>query len=487
MLKKSLALLLALLASLLLATAAFADDTSAEEEADPTTGNVLVIKNLDTGDNLKFESGDSRSFQAGICARLMTALVAYEQVKDLETKLSVPFCASDTSLRGLGSYMGFSYKEENAPMTLRELLSAATVSSATDACLVLAVGTMRHLAGEKTDLSGNYSAAAAASTSEKGYINDFVALMNEKAVALGMKNTLFVNCTGVTATDSRTTAEDMALLAAEICTNATELFEISSKPSYTIGGGNAIYTKNALVNGFNLKGYTLEDAKGMIVGYMEAPDAFCVITTAEKNGLSYVFVCINTTAKSADVPSDTKTYVAEDSAYKTIHSFLPWALKAFKYITVLGVDSDNPESYYAVASVPVKSGKNSSEVTIVTERNVELLVTKDIVPDTDIRIELPDFAGMELTAPVSKGQIVGTARVYLKGELVDEVSLVTNDGVEESTALAAVDKAKTFLTGPLMMKIYKWALILGIAYLVFALGLFIYRIVRKYISAGKGD
>ncbi len=488
MLKKSLALLLALLASLFLVSAAFADETSTEPEPDPTTGNVLVIKNLDTGDNLKFESGSSRSFQAGVCARLMTALVAYEQVKDMETKFSIPFCASDSSLRGLGSYMGFSYKEENAPLTLKELLCSATVSSATDACLSLAVGTMRHINGEKTDLSGDYTAAASASTSEKGYLNDFVTLMNDKAAAIGMKNTYFANCTGITASDSKTTAEDMALLAAEICTNATELFEISSLPSYKFASSNnAVYTKNALINGFNLKGYTLEDAKGMIVGYMEAPDAFCVITTAEKNGLSYVFVCINTTAKSSDVPSDTKTYVAEDSAYKTIHTFMPWALKAFKYITVLGVDSENPEQVYAVASVPVKSGKNSSEVTIVTARNVELLVTKDIVPDTDIRIELPDFSKMELTAPVSKGQVVGTAKVYLKGSLVDEVALVTNDGVEESTALATVDKAKSFLTGPLMMKIYKWALIIGIAYLVFTLGLFIYRIIRKYISAGKGD
>ncbi len=479
------AFLLIITALLSLCGTAFADESKEQEEI-PSTGNVLVIKNLDTGTDVKVDAGDSgRIFQAGVSARLMTALVAYEQIGSLDTKISIPFCASDATLRGLGSFMGFSYKEGSAPLTLKELLSAATVSSATDACLTLAVATIRHLNGEPTDLSANYSAAASAAVNEKGYLNDFVTLMNDRAARLGMDSTRYANCTGVSNTDSSTTAGDIALLAAEICTNHPELYELASKANYTIGGGNPIYTKNALVNGFNLKGYTLDDAKGLIVGYMDTTDGFCVVTTAEKSGLSYVFVCINTTATAEG--TDGKTYVAEDSAYKTIHAFMPWALDAFKYITVLGMDSANDNDLHAVASIPVKSGKNSSEVTIVTSRNVELLVSNEIDPETDIKVELPDFSQIKLTAPVSKGQVVGTAKIYLKGELIDEVTLITNDGVEESTTLAAVDKAKNFLTSPLMMKIYKWALIIGACYLLATLLLFIYRIVRKYVSAGKGD
>lgn len=460
----------------------FAEESTDAEEL-PSTENVLVIKNLDTNTNLNLNAADGdRVFGAGVSARLMTALVAYEELGDLNMKISIPFCADDSELRGLGSYMGFSYKE-GYTVTLKELLSSATVSSHTDACLSLAVATIRHINGESTDLSANYTEAASASVNEKGYLNDFVTLMNDRAARLGMKNTNYVNCTGVSATDSATTASDIANLAAEICTNATELYSIACQANYTIGGSNPIYTKNALINGYNLKGYTLEGAKGLTVGYMDTKDGFCVITTAEMSGLSYVFVCINTTA-TAD--GDSK-YAAEDSAYKTIHSFMPWALKAFKYITVLGVDSENDGDLHAVASVPVKSGKNSSEVTIVTARNVELLVAHDINPDTDITVELPDFSKLQLTAPVSKGQPVGYAKVYLKGELIDEVPLITGDGVEESTALATVDKLKSFLTGPTMMKIYKWALIAGACYLIVTFFLFIYRIVRKYVSAGRGD
>ncbi len=484
------AFLLVIITLLAIHPAVFADEESEEllTEADaPSTGNVLVIKNLDTGTDLKLNSGSgSRIFQAGVSARLMTALVAYEQIGDLSVKISIPFCASDQSLRGSGSYMGFSYKEGTS-YTLKELLSSATVSSHTDACLSLAVATIRHLNGEKTDLSGSYDEAAAASVNEKSYLNDFITLMNDRAARLGMKTTNYANVTGVTNTESHTTANDMSLLAAEICTNVTELYYIASQTNYTLGdSNNAIYTKNALINGYNLKGYTLEDAKGLAVGYMDNKDAFCVITTAERGGLSYVFVCINTTAE-ADPNATGKTYVAEDSAYKTIHNFMPWALKAFKYVTVLGVDSENADDLHAVASIPVKSGKNSSEVTIVTAHNVELLVSNDIDPETDIKVELPDFSKINLTAPVSKGQVVGTAKVFLKGELIDEVTLITNDGVEESTTLAAVDKAKNFLTSPLMVKIYKWALIAGGCYLLVTLILFIYRIVRKYVSAGNCD
>ncbi len=487
------AFLLVIIAIVSMSAVAFADESSeddssaAEQTEIPSTGNVLVVRNLDTGTNLKLDAGSGdRVFQAGVSARLMTALVAYEQIGNLDEKISVPFCASKSELRGAGSYIGLSYKEGNAPMTLRELLCAATISSATDACLTLAVATIRHMNGEKNDLSASYDEAAAASVKEEAYLNDFVTLMNDRAVRIGMAATFYKNCTGVTTTDSATTASDIALLAGAICTEATALYNITCQSNYTIGGSQkALYTKNALINGYNLKGYVLENAKGMMVGYMDKEDAFCVITTAEQAGLSYVFVCINTTASSEG--SDGKTYVAEDSAYKTVHNFMPWALNAFKYVTVLGVDGDNADDLHAVASLPVKSGKNSSEVTIVTSHNVELLVSTDIDPETDIKVELPDFSKISLTAPISKGQVVGTAKVYLKDELVEEVTLITNNAVEESTTLAAVDKAKNFLTSPLMVKIYKWALILGGCYLLVTLLLFIYRIVRKYVSAGKGD
>ncbi|MBQ3081210.1 MAG: D-alanyl-D-alanine carboxypeptidase [Clostridia bacterium] len=478
MIKRITAFVLALLTVAFLSVNAFAEESVAEEE-EPVTENILVIKNLNSGNNLNIKSAPSRSFQAGVAARLMTALVAYECLESKSVKISVPFCASDAALRGSGSYIGFKYSEANDALTAEDLLSAALVSSATDACLSLAVAAMRHKAGESTDYSHDYASAASASTKERGHLNDFVALMNQRASELGCTGTNFTNCTGVSDPQSKTTAEDIAIIAAAICENS-ELYAISDKASYYLStGSNQIYTKNALKSSYNLKGYTLENVKGMTVGYLQGPDNYCVVTTAESGGLSYVFVCVNTTATgSAPTEDGSKSYAAEISAYKTIHAFLPWAVKAFRYLTVVS-------PFTAVATVPVKAGKGQDSVTIVPKEKIELLVTKDIDPEKDISVVYTDISGLSLSAPVVEGQEVGTVYVYLKGEQVGQTALVTNDGVAESAALSMVDKVKNALTSDYMVKIYKWAFYLLIAYMVIVFGMFVYRIVRKYIAAGR--
>lgn len=457
----------------------FAEE-SKEVDDEPTTENIIVIKNLNSGNNLPLKSGESKTFQAGIAARLMSALVAYECIEDVNALISVPFCASDVNLRGSGSYMGFSYSEANDAQTLEDFLSAALVSSATDACLSLAVAAMRYKAGETMDYSHNYSDAAAASVRERAYLNDFVDLMNTRAKELGCTNTVFTSCTGLSDEKSRTTAEDIALIAAAVCTHS-KLYSISDKASYTLStGSNQIFTKNALKSEYNLKGYRLENVKGMVAGYLQAPNAYCVVTTAESSGLSYVFVCINTTATSSTGADGEKQYSAEISTYKTIHAFLPWALASFSYYTAVS-------PYTAIATVPVKAGKGRDSVTVIARDVIELLVTKDIDPETDISVVYTDLSELSLTAPVAEGQEVGRVFVYLKGELVGESALVTNDAVMENGALSAVDKVKNFLSSDFMKKIYKWVIIIVIAYAAIMIAMFIYRIVRKYIEASRDD
>lgn len=479
MLKRLTAIVLAFITVAALGITAFCTDTSTTDKEVPSTDNVLVIRNLNSKTNLNLNASSGKSFQAGVAARLMTALVAYESFERKDIKVSVPFCASDATLRGSGSYIGFKYSEESNPLTVEDLLSAALVSSATDACLSLAVAAMRYKSGETVDYSHNYSAAATASTKERGHLNDFVALMNKRAESLGCTGTRFTNCTGVSDPDSRTTAEDIALIAEAVC-GYSELYAISDKQSYSLStGSNLIHTKNALKSEYNLKGYVNKRVKGMIVGYLQGPDNYCVVATAESAGLTYVFVCVNTTA--AYVPpteEGQKTYAAEISAYTTVNKFLPWAVESFQYLTVVS-------PFTAVATVPVRSGKGQDSVTVVPKEQIELLVAKDINPDTDITVVYPDLSDLTLTAPVAEGQEVGTVFVYLRGEQVGQTALITNDGVAESAALSMVDKVKNALTSDYMKKIYKWAFYLVLVYIAFIFLHFVYRVVRKYIEAGK--
>lgn len=470
------ALLLAALCLLSAGITVFADESQAESTTpDPVTDNNLVIKNLDTGKNLIIQSGKAKVYQAGVAAKLMTVLVAYEILKDAEAMFSIPLCVADADMKVASDYyLAFKYSETAKSLSLADLVTAATVSSAADACIALAVGAMRYKAGEVTDYYGNYDGAVSAALKERAHINDFVALMNARAAELGCESTLFTNCTGIGDGTSRTTAEDIALIAAALY-NYPELVELSDKPSYTLStGSNQIYNKNALKSAHdNPTGYTsLENTKGMIVGWMQ-PRRFCVVTAGEKNGLTYIFVSI-----SENVPDTGDATAAKVSAYDTVKQFLPWALDSFKYLEVVS-------PLQAVRSIHVKSGKNSDSVTIVASKSIELLVTRDLVPEQDIRVEYSYTQQGDLTAPVTKGQKVGEVTVYLYGDEVDKADLITTAAVSESAALSMLDRTKSFLGSAFMMKVYGIALSLFVGYLAIALLLFVYRLVRKYIAAGK--
>ena len=452
-----------------------AENTAAEAEKDPTTENILVIKNVETGNNLPLQSGNSTVHQAGVAAKLMTALLSYEILKDAPGKISVPFCASDTDLRGNSNYLGLTYKEDSMSLTLTDLLCAATVSAANDACVTLAVAAMRYESGESLDHYNNYNAAVSASLMERAHINSFVARMNDRAKDLGCTKTHFTNCNGLNDGASTTTAEDIALIAEAILAYP-ELTDIMDKVSYKLStGGNEIKSKSAFkVSTSTIQGYTkIENLKNMMVGFT-GDGAFCAIASAEDNGLTYIFVTL------AESESVGKTYEqAQISGYDTVKTFVPWALGSFKYMEVVS-------PLVAYETLTVKSGKNSDRVTIVPAEKLELLITKDIDPASDIKVTA-SYEYEELTAPIDKGMKVGTVIVTLKGEEIGRVDLVTNAGVEASEMLSLLDRIIQFLNSEPMKKVYLCGLVLLGGYLVLNLALFIYRIVRKYMAASKAE
>lgn len=472
MTKRFFACLLALLMLCTLATAAFADETAEEE---PSTDNTLVIKNIETGENLPLKSGGSSLHQAGVAAKLMTVLLSYEILQDAKGNISVPMCASDVDLRGNSNYLGLSYSEDAQSLTLNDLLCAAAISTANDACVALAVAAMRYESGKTTDYYANYSAAVSASLMERAHLNSFVARMNERATELGCTKTHFTNCNGLADSASTTTAEDIALIA-EALLLYPELTEIMDKPSFKLStGGNEIKSKSAFkVSTDSISGYTnINHLDNMIVGSM-GDGAFCAVASAEDNGLTYVFVVI------ADSEAVGRTYAeAQLSAYDTVKSFVPWALSSFKYMEVVS-------PLVADKTLSVKSGKNSDRVTVVASEVIELLITKDVDPDNDIEI-IYSYDYDELTAPVDKGMKVGTVTVKFKGSEVASADLVTNTAVEASEMLSLLDRILAFLNSSPMKKVYLCGLVLLGGYFVLNLALFIYRIVRKYMAASKAD
>ncbi len=220
---------------------------------DTTTDTVLIDKNME--------------LQAPPAAltKIMTVLVAIEK-GNLEDVVAMTQTGVDFAVAGsanLYTVLGESFK-------LKDMLYGIMLESAND----MAVQVAEHVGG--------------------GSVDNFVAMMNEKAAELGCKATHFVNPSGLPADGQVTTAYDFALIGKAAAENPT-FREIFSAASYTIPA-TAIYAPRELVN--NFPGMTDPDnygIKGLIGGKTGYTDAALnnLMAICERSGRTEILVLLH--------------------------------------------------------------------------------------------------------------------------------------------------------------------------------------------------
>lgn len=169
-----------LLLLLSLATAAFAKDTVGKAAAppDPITAQAYFLLDVDTGRVLAQKNANQQLFPAST-TKMMTCLVAVENAP-LNKIITVSQRAANTGESGIGVLAGEQF-------TLSDLIQAALIKSANDACVAIAEG-----------VGGSQDA--------------FVKMMNAKAKELGCRNTHFMNPHGLHDPNHYTTAHDLAVI-----------------------------------------------------------------------------------------------------------------------------------------------------------------------------------------------------------------------------------------------------------------------------------
>ncbi len=216
---------------------------STVSSAEEIHSRAVVVMHASTGQILYAKNPDLRCPPAST-TKLMTAVVVIENA-DLQDIITISRNASRVSPHKAGF-------KEGDKVTIEKLLYAALLGSANDAAVALSEGV--------------------AGSEEK-----FVELMNKKAVAIGAKNTNFINSNGLPGPGQYTTASDLSKIMSyalryhklkEIM--GTRVAEISTQ------NGNAIYLKNT-----NRLLWSDEDLVGGKTGYTRKA-RHCFVCAAER-------------------------------------------------------------------------------------------------------------------------------------------------------------------------------------------------------------
>lgn len=350
--------------------------------ADETTGGILltcpsaILMEASTKSVIYEKAPDERRSPASI-TKIMTAILIFDAIEAGKISLEDEVVTSAYAKSMGGSQV---YLEEGEKQTVDTLIKCIMVSSGNDASVAMA----EYIAG-----------------SESG----FVQMMNERAASLGMENTHFEDCCGLTDSDNHyTTARDIALMAQELITRYPQI------KSYT-----TIWMENIThVTMQGSKEFGLANTNKLLKQYPYTTGLktgstnkakYCVCATANKDGVELISVIMG-------CPNYKDRFTEAQS------------LLQFGYTTCKLYQDENPPELMPIL---VKGGIDKQVPAVYKEKFSWLFVSGE------------DFSNMEkmlttneLTAPIEKGEQIGTVTYRLNGKELGSIGIYAGESVREA-------------------------------------------------------
>ena len=344
------------------------------EDLAPNASSAIMIE-ASTGEILFQKNADEKLAPASM-TKMMSLLLIFEEIDKGNIKWDEMITTSEHASSMGGSQIFLKVGEK---MSALDMIKGITIASGNDATVAMS----ERVAGSE---------------------ESFVKRMNEKAKELGLKNTNFVNATGLDADNHYSSAYDMSLIAKELVKHEKVLEFSSTYEDYLRKGTSNPFW---LVNTNRLVKFYPE-IDGLKTGFTNSAK-YCLTATAKKDGMRLITVVMNEpdTGKRS---SDTKKML------------------------------DYGFNIYAVKNI-------IDENTTIETKKVELgkLLTTEIVPKETITI-LSKKTDKErnityktnikrLVAPINKGEIIGTIDILEDNKKLTTVDATVKKDIKKASIL----------------------------------------------------
>ena len=357
---------LLVLALLCVAASAGAQGTPAAVVPPPAVAaKAYLLVDVLSGQTLVAQNADEPREPASL-TKLMTAYLVFRALKNRELVPSQMVTVSEKAWRAEGSRM---FIDPKKAVSVDELLRGEIVQSGNDAAIAL---------------------AEAVAGSEEAFVEH----MNREAVRLGMKNTRFVNATGLPSPQQASTAADLARVAAALIRDFPEYYPLYALKEYRY---NNITQPNR-----NRLLWTDPFVDGVKTGYTDAA-GYCLIASAKRGPRRLLSVVLGAGSDPARASESQKLLNYGFQFYDTVQLY---------------------QNGQAVSTLRVwKGAANSVPAGFVADQYVTL--PKGQAPKLKLTME----AAEPLLAPVTHGQRIGVVKVTLEGKPLGEFPLLALDDV----------------------------------------------------------
>lgn len=228
----------------------------------PSIGaKAFILEDFDSG-RIIADKDSNKPVEPASITKLMSAYAVFKELHSGNITLSDMVTISEKAWRTPGSRM---FVEVGKQVSVEDLIQGMIVQSGNDATVALA----EYIAGSE---------------------DSFAALMNRHAEALGLKDTHFVNSTGLPDPQHYMTARDIALLAAAIIREFPEYYKWYSQKKFTFNDITQ-YNRNKLL-------WRDDSVDGMKTGHTDSA-GYCLVTSAKKDNMRLISVVLGTDSEKA--------------------------------------------------------------------------------------------------------------------------------------------------------------------------------------------
>jgi D-alanyl-D-alanine carboxypeptidase (penicillin-binding protein 5/6) len=352
----------------------YAEETVSDDGPVQLSSPSAILMEASTGAVLFEKNPDEIRSPASI-TKIMTLILTFEALEKGRIKLEDEVVTSAYAKSMGGSQV---FLEEGEIQTVDTLIKCITVASGNDASVAMA----EYISGSE---------------------QEFVKLMNEKAASLGMTNTNFLDCCGLSSDSGHhTTARDVAIMSRELITKYPKIYDYTTIWMEDITHVTRQGSKDFTLSSTNklLKQY--QWTTGLKTGSTNAAK-YCFSATANKDGIDMIAVIMGA--------PDFKVRFSE------AQSLLEYGFA----MTRVYVDENN-ETF---DNVNVKKGKSES-VAVTAESEFRYLDVKGI---DFSQIEKNVIYNDSVLAPVEKGMELGYIVYKISGNELGRVPLIATDDV----------------------------------------------------------
>lgn len=336
-----------------------------------------VLMEASTGEIIVQKNGDQRLSPASI-TKIMTLLLIFDEIKAGKLKLTDEVTTSAYAKSMGGSQV---FLEEGEVQTVETMIKCIAIASGNDASVAMA----ERIAGSE---------------------EAFVERMNAKAAQLGMKNTHFLDCCGLSNEDGHyTSAVDVAIMSRALITNYPQIFEYTKiwmeDIVHRTAQGESVFTLSST----NKLLQQYEYATGLKTGSTDKAK-YCFSATAEKDGLSMIAVIMAAPDYKARF-SEAKRLL--EYGFDVSHIYTDEHEDKIPDLRVMGGTKDTVSVGYAKPFVYLDTGG----------RDLNAVEKKTNLPE-------------EVTAPIKEGDVVGKAVYYLGGKEIGTCDIICFQSIEKA-------------------------------------------------------